>query len=61
MGMVRNVITMNLFWQKIIQTQFPIMVSSYNDDYLDLKIKKGEFYTEIHELNGLEFVHQKKK
>lgn len=33
--------------------QAPIMVSSYNDDYLDLKIKKGEFYTEIHELNGL--------
>tara|TARA_A200000159_G_scaffold108529_1_gene101362 strand:- start:312 stop:638 length:327 start_codon:yes stop_codon:yes gene_type:complete len=31
----------------------PIMVSSYNDDYRDLKIKKGEFYTEIHELFGL--------
>ena len=31
----------------------PIMVSSYNDDYRDLKLKKGEFYTEIHEMNGL--------
>ena len=29
------------------------MVSSYSDDYRDLKLKKGEFYTEIHEMYGL--------
>lgn len=31
----------------------PILISSCNDDYLDLNIKKGQYYVEIEDMNGL--------
>ena len=31
----------------------PVLISSCNDDYADLKIKKGEYYVEIEDMYGL--------
>lgn len=31
----------------------PVLISSCNDDYVDLNIKKGEYYVEIQDMNGL--------
>ena len=31
----------------------PVLISSCNDDYVDLKIKKGEYYVEIEDMHGL--------
>ena len=31
----------------------PILISSCNDDYQDLRIKKGQYYVEIQDMNGL--------
>lgn len=31
----------------------PVLISSANDDYKDLKIKKGEYYVEIEDMFGL--------
>jgi len=31
----------------------PTLISSYNDDYTDLNIKKGEYFVEIQDMFGL--------